>query len=202
VVGALALAIGRPGAQATASLGIVAELGGEWRTWPGGRIDRLIRLDLAIQDGFSGGALVNAAGQLAGMNTSGLARAAAIAIPSVTVTRIAEQLLSGGTVARGYLGCAMQPVRIPPKSVDALGLPSAVGLLIVSIESAAPAESAGLMVGDIMVSLAGSHVHDPMDVLAIMNASRAGSTVTARLVRGGQLVELPVTLGERPRRRR
>jgi S1-C subfamily serine protease len=201
-VGQLVLAVGRPGPSATAALGLVAEVGGEWRTWPGGVIDRLIRLDLTVQDGYSGSGLFDAEGRWIGVNTSGLARAAAITIPGATVTRIATQLLEGGAVARGYLGCAMQPVRVPPSAVAAHALPSAVGLLIVSIETASPADAAGLLVGDIVVSLAGTHVHDPMDVLAIMNATRAGTTITARLVRGGEVTERPVVLGERPRGRR
>jgi S1-C subfamily serine protease len=201
-VGQLVLAVGRPGPSVTAALGIVAELGGEWRTWPGGRIDRLMRTDLVIQDGFSGSALVSATGALVGLNTSGLARSAAIALPATTVARVAAQLADQGPVERGWLGCALQPARLAPAVLQATGVTGEVGLLVMGVERDGPAEKAGLLVGDIVVALGGARVHDPMDVLAIVNGNGAGTTLTARVVRGGAIAELPVTLGARPRRGR
>src|SRR6185503_1212907 len=111
--GSVVLALGRPGTSVTASLGIVSAVGGEWRTWQGGRIDRFVRLDLAIYDGFSGGPLVDALGRVLGLNTSGLSRSAGVTIPVATVDRVTEQLLAGGRVRRGFLGVGTQPVRLP-----------------------------------------------------------------------------------------
>lgn len=201
-VGQLVLAVGRPGPSVTAAMGIIAELGGEWRTWPGGRIERLVRTDLVIQDGYSGSALVNAAGAIVGLNTSGLSRSSAIALPATTVQRVAAQLLDRGPVERGWLGCALQPARLTPAVQQATGLTGDVGLLVMGIETDGPAEKAGLLVGDILVALGGVRVHDPMDVLSIVNGNGMGTTLTARVVRGGALHELPVTLGARPRRGR
>jgi S1-C subfamily serine protease len=118
-VGRLVLALGRPGPQITASLGIISAVGGEWRTWQGGRIEHFLRLDLAIYDGFSGGPLVEAGGRVLGLNTSGLSRAMALAIPAATVDRVADQLLASGRVGRGYLGLAVQPVQLPARLREA-----------------------------------------------------------------------------------
>ena len=197
-VGRLVLAVGRPGdGGATASLGIISALGPEWRTWHGGRIDRFVRLDLAIYDGFSGGPLVDAAGRVLGVNTSGLARGAAIAVPAATVERVAGQLLEKGRVARGYLGLGMQPARLPDALRQSLGLPGEGALLVVSVESGGPADRGGILLGDVLVALDGTYVQEPGDVLALLGPERVGSTMTARLVRGGVEVTRTITVGER-----
>ena len=197
-VGRLVLAVGRPGdGGATASLGIISALGPEWRTWHGGRIDRFVRLDLAIYDGFSGGPLVDAAGRVLGVNTSGLARGAAIAVPAATVERVAGQLLEKGRVARGDLGLGMQPARLPDALRQSLGLPGEGALLVVSVESGGPADRGGILLGDVLVALDGTYVQEPGDVLALLGPERVGSTMTARLVRGGVEVTRTITVGER-----
>ena len=197
-VGRLVVAVGRPGeGGVTASLGIVSALGPEWRTWNGGRIDRLVRLDLAIYDGFSGGPLVDASGKIFGLNTSGLARGAAVTIPRATVERVAAQLLERGRVARGYLGLGMQPARLPAALRQALALPGEGALLIVSVESGGPADAAGVLLGDVLVSLDGSYVQEPADVLALLGPERVGKEVVARLVRGGAEITRTITVGER-----
>src|SRR4029078_8355526 len=103
------------------SLGIVSAVGGEWRTWQGGTIDTFVRLDLAVYDGFSGGRLVDAQGRVIGLNTSGLARPTAVTVPASSVARVMAQLLSPGHVARGWLGIATQPVRLPAALQRTLG---------------------------------------------------------------------------------
>jgi len=196
-VGRLVLAVGRPGASATASLGLVSAVGGEWRTWQGGTIDRFVRLDLAIHDGFSGGALVEAGGRVLGLNTSGLARAAAVTIPAGTVDRVLDQLLAGGRVRRGYLGVASQPVRLPDSLRRALGLEQRTGLVVVSVEPDGPADRAGLLLGDVVIGLDGTAVGDPADVLAVLGGDRIGKPLAVRVVRAGAVAELSVTVGER-----
>jgi S1-C subfamily serine protease len=200
-VGHLVLAVGRPGPDVTASLGVVSAVGGEWRTWQGGRIDRFVRLDLAIYDGFSGGALVEAGGRVLGINTSGLARATALTIPTSTVDRVTDQLLSGGTVARGYLGIASQPVRLPEGLQRSLGLESDIGLVIVNVEPDGPAGRAGVLLGDVLLALDGTSVRDPSDVLAALGSERVGKPLAARLLRGGQPVTVSITVGQRPQAR-
>jgi S1-C subfamily serine protease len=196
-VGRIVLALGRPGTDVTASLGLVSVSAGEWRTWRGGKIDRFIRLDITIHDGFSGGPLIDAGGSVVGINTSGLARGQPITIPNVTVRRVVEQLLTKGRVARGYLGLAMHPVRLPQELVAALGLTGRAGLMLVSVESGSPGAAAGLVLGDIIVEFDGHAVRDPVDLLAALGPESVGHTVRARVIRAGAVRDLEITVGER-----
>ena len=196
-VGQLALALGRPGDAVTASLGVVSAVGDEWRTWHGGTVDRFVRLDVAIYDGFSGGPLVSAAGEVLGINTSALARAAALTIPASTVTRVAEQLLAGGRVRRGYVGLGMQPVRLPEGLVKSHRLPRDTGLMVVTVEPGGPGDQAGVLLGDVVVALDGTPVTDPAEVLAMLGGDRVGRELAARIVRAGQPTEVTITVGER-----
>jgi S1-C subfamily serine protease len=201
-VGQLVLALGRPGAAVTASLGIVSAVGGEWRTWQGGTIDRFIRLDLAVYDGFSGGASVDAAGRVIGINTSGLARATAVTVPASTVTRVLNQLLTRGHVARGWLGIASQPVRLPAALQRSLGIEAEAGLVVLSVEPDSPADRGGVSIGDILLALDDRPVRDPGDVLAALGGDRIGRPIALRVARGGRAESLTVTVGERPRAHR
>ena len=200
-VGQLALVLGRPGPAVTASLGIVSAVGGEWRTWQGGAIDRFIRLDVAVYDGFSGGPLVDAGGRVVGVNTSGLARAAALTVPVSTVARVAGQLLTSGHIARGWLGIATQPVRLPANLRRELGLDTEVGLVVVNVEPQSPAERGGVLIGDIVVAVGERAVSDPADVLAALGGERIGQPLVLRVARGGKDERVTVTVGERPRGR-
>jgi S1-C subfamily serine protease len=199
-VGRLVLAVGRPGTQVTASLGIVSAVGGEWRTWRGGRIDRFVRLDLSVYDGFSGSPLVDASGQVLGLNTSGLSRAAALALPNTTVNRIVDELIQRGRIVRGYFGIAVQPVRLPEPMRRQLGLDARVGLVIISLESDGPANRAGLLLGDIITGLDDRDVADPSDILGFLASETIGKEVGFRIVRAGAGKTVPVTVGERPSR--
>jgi S1-C subfamily serine protease len=200
--GSIVLAVGRPGAGVTASLGLISAVGGEWRTWQGGRIDRFVRLDLAIYDGFSGGALVEAGGRVLGLNTSGLARGMPLTIPAATVDQVAERILKGGRLTRGYLGLASQPVRLPDGLRQALHLAGDFGLVVVNVEPNGPADRAGVLLGDILVALDGNPVTDPRDVLAALTPEKVGQAIRVRLLRGGQPTDLSVTVGQRPTSRR
>jgi S1-C subfamily serine protease len=198
-VGQLVLALGRPGASVTASLGIVSAVGGEWRTWQGGTIDRFVRLDVAVYDGFSGGPLIDAAGRVVGVNTSGLARATALTVPSGTVSRIAGQLLARGHIARGWLGIATQPVRLPPPLQRSLGVETDAGLVVVNVEPDSPADRGGVLIGDVLLALDDRAVREPGDVLAALAGDRIGTPIALRVARGGRAERLTVTVGERPR---
>jgi S1-C subfamily serine protease len=200
-VGQLVLALGRPGASVTASLGIVSALGGEWRTWQGGTIDQFVRLDVAVYDGFSGGPLVDATGRVAGINTSGLARATALTVPASTVSRVTAQLLSRGHIARGWLGIATQPVRLPAALQRSLGTEATVGLVVVNVEPDSPADRGGVSVGDILLAVDERPVSDPGDVIAALGGDRIGHAIPLRVARGGRAEGLTVTVGERPRGR-
>jgi len=200
--GNLVLAVGRPGTSLTASLGVVSAVGAEWRTWQGGRIDRFVRLDLAIYDGFSGGPLVEAGGRVLGINTSGLARGMPLTIPASTVERVADQILAGGRLGRGYLGLASQAVRLPEALRQAFQLTGDFGLVVVNVEPGGPAERGGVLLGDILVALDGIAVTDPRDVLAALTPERVGQAIKARVLRGGQPTDVSITVGPRPTTRR
>jgi S1-C subfamily serine protease len=201
-VGRVVLAVGRPGSSVTASLGIVSAVGGEWRTWQGGKIDRFVRLDLSVYDGFSGGPLVEAGGRVLGINTSGLTRASAITIPATTVDRVAGELVKKGHVTRGYLGLAVQPVRLPEPMRRELGLAGTMGLVVINLEAGGPADRAGLLLGDIITGLEGNEVSDPSDILTFLGPERVGQQASLHIVRAGQTRPATITVGERPRKER
>jgi S1-C subfamily serine protease len=181
-------------------MGAISALGGAWRTWAGGQIDSFIRPDLTLYPGFSGGPLVSGEGRIVGLNTSGLSRAMPLAIPTNTVNRVIEQLLSKGRVARGYLGVGLQPVRLPASLVQTAGLSGDVGLIVVSTESGSPAEQAGLFVGDVLVSLNGKQVKDPRDVQSALGPESVGTSVPVQVLRAGKVEQVNVAVGERPQK--
>jgi S1-C subfamily serine protease len=199
-VGALVLAVGRPGdTGVSASLGLVSAVGDRWRTWSGGEIDRFVRLDLAVYDGFSGGPLVDADGRVLGMNCSALARGTPLTIPNVTVQRVVDALLTRGHVARAYLGVAMQPARLTRSLAERLQLgDDARGVLVIMVESDSPADRGGLLVGDVILSAAGSSVAEPQDVAELLGTERVGAALELSVVRGGERKTITVTVGERP----
>jgi S1-C subfamily serine protease len=196
-VGSLVLAVGRPGASVTASLGAISAVGGEWRTWQGGRIERFVRLDLAIYDGFSGGPLVDAAGRVLGLNTSGLTRSAPVTIPVSTVDRVADELLAKGHIRRGYAGLAVQPIEIPERLVREQNLPADTALLVVAVEQGGPADRSGILIGDVLVALDGGPLREPMDLLAGLSGR---DPIEIRLIRGGTAHTVSLTPGDRPQR--
>ena len=197
-VGELVIALGRPGPKLTASWGVMSSVAGAWRTWRGGEIDSLLRLDVSIYDGFSGGPLIDAAGRVLGINSSGLARGAAVTIPVATVERPVGELLERGTIRRAYLGIGTQPVRVPQSLARRLELKNTVGLLIASVEPGGPADRDGVLLGDVLLALDGADVSDPTDVLAQLGGDRVGRPIAALVIRGGQVQTLQVTPGERP----
>lgn len=202
-VGSMVLAVGRTDERgASASFGIISAAGAAWRTWRGGQIDQLLRLDLAIYLGFSGGALVDIQGHILGINTSGLARGAGVAIPASTVNRVVDALLAKGRIARGYLGVGTQPVRLPDALQATLVPPTDTGLIVLSVESSGPAGRAGLLIGDIVFALDGAPLRDTDDVQKVLGPERIGQLVTASIIRGGASRELMITVGERPQKGR
>ncbi len=208
-VGQLALAIGRPGDAITAALGVVSAVGPAWRSWHGGEIDQFVRLDVSVYDGFSGGPLVDASGRVLGINTSALARAAAVTVPATTVDRVLDQLLAGSRVRRGYLGIGTQPVRLPDTVQAQLG-GQQTALMLVAIEPSAPAEQGGLLLGDVLVALGSRATEDVDDVLAALSSSTTGGSgagadmigqmLDARVLRAGELRTVTVTVGDAPAR--
>lgn len=198
-VGHLVLAVGRSGEGVSASMGVISALGGAPRRWCSGQIDQLLRLDLTLYPGFSGGPLVDASGSVIGINTYG-PRRMVLAIPASTVNRVVDQLLELGRIARGYLGLGMQPVRLPDNLKSKLNLPTPGGVIVVNVEPNGPADRSGVLIGDVLVGLNGTPVSDTGDVQAGLGPESVGQTVSVSIIRGGALVEGAIVVGERPHR--
>ncbi len=197
-LGQLVLALGRPSAEGIqASLGVVSAIGGPVRTAHGGLLESYLRTDATPYPGFSGGPLVDTAGRVLGLNTSGLGRGAAITIPAALAWEIASTLAQHGHVRRGFIGVRSQPAPITPAQQKALGREQASGLLLVGVEDHSPAEKGGLLVGDIIVALGGKPVVDPDELLAALVGDVVGKPTAFEILRGGQPITLSVTVGER-----
>ena len=201
-VGHLVIAVGRSHlGDLAASTGVVARLGGPWRTWRGGQIDQLLRPDITLYRGQSGSALVNVRGEVLGMNTGALARMAAITVPASTVDRVITELLEHGHVRRAYLGIAMQTVALPDTVRAKLKLESATGLLVMHVESEGPGSKAGLMVGDLMIRIQDKVAADLSSLQEALAGKRPEQTVKLTIIRGGEERGVDVTLGDRPSRK-
>ena len=193
-VGALALAVGRPGPSATASFGIVSATPADWRTWDGTRLDRVARLDLNIYDGFSGGALVDASGALMGMNSSALARGAAVALPTAVVDRVLDELLTRGHTRRPFIGVAVQPVVLGTAQSEGS---EEIALLVTSVAANSPAHVAGLLVGDVLLRVSEKPLRRPTDLRDLLTEAGAGAVVTLDILRGGKATTVSITPAER-----
>jgi S1-C subfamily serine protease len=194
-VGNLALAIGRPGRTARASLRSVGVLGGAVRTPHGGKLDHYIESDRQIPRGFAGGPLIDADGAVIGMNTRTLMRGADIAVPVATLRRVVDELKVHGGVRRGYLGVGAYPATLPAALQQLVGRDH--GALVASVEDGGPAATAGILVGDIIVDVDGTPITGP-DSLRLTLGDRPGAQVKITVLRGGAKQEIAVTLGSKP----
>ena len=193
-VGHLALTLGRPTGNVMATLGIVSALKQDWRTPAGGQFDYYLQTDALMYPGFSGGPAVDAAGKFIGMNTSAVLRGITLTVPVGTLHRVVETLLAHGHVRRGYLGVSAQIVRLPAGL--ATQLDQETGLLLGSVEADSPAERGGLFMGDTVVAVDGQPVRHLDDLLALLSGDRVGRSAPIRIVRGGQVSEVRVVIGE------
>jgi len=197
-LGQIALALGRPSPDGIeASLGTVSAIGGPIRTGRGGMLERYLRTDSISYPGFSGGPLVAADGTILGLNTSGLANGAALTVPADIAWRIADTLVQHGRIRRGYLGIRSQAVDLPEASQKALKREQAVGLLIMGIEKESPAAKGGLIVGDILVGVAGEPILHHDELFARLNGEVVGKSTPIDILRGGQPQTLNVLIGEK-----
>ena len=195
--GEIVLSVARRGGDGlAAAYGIVSAIGGPWRTWTGARIDRELSLDLNPFPGFSGGPIVNASGQVLGMALSGRGRSAAV-IPTSTINRIVDQLLKHGRAVRGYIGVGVQPVAFPESARQALGI-GGRGLLVTAIAPGTAAEDAKLTLGDVIVAIDGKPLRTGSDLQWLLDSESVGKPVSLGIVRGGQLLNVAVTVREKP----
>jgi S1-C subfamily serine protease len=194
--GAVALAIGADGTGgASARLGLVNLAGAEWHSSRGGLIDRRIVLDLRLARHEEGGPVFDAAGACLGMSTFG-PRGQVIAIPTATIARIVPQLLGNGRIARGWLGVALQAVAVPDALREAAGQSS--GLMVMSVVAGGPAAQAGIVAGDIVLSVDGTSTHRFRKLARHFGSDSIGRNADLRLIRSGTVITVPTTIAERP----
>ena len=197
-LGQIALALARPSRKGLeASLGTVSAVAGPVRTGRGGMLERYIRTDSISYPGFSGGPLVAADGTILGLNTSGLSNGPAITIPADIAWSIADTLAKHGQIKRGYLGIRSQTVDIANNSQEALKRQQATGLLVMSVEKDSPAAKGGLIVGDILVAVAGNPVLHHDELFTRLNGDVVGKSAPIEILRGGQPQTLNIVIGER-----
>lgn len=197
-VGHLALAVGRPGPGGPmATIGIISAVGGPSRTWRGGRVEEWIRTDAVLYPGFSGGPLVNVSGQMLGLNTSFLSQTTSIAIPTSIISATVASLLQHGKVRRGFLGITSQMVALPERLQQRFNIRQDTALLIFSVQPNGPADKSGLMMGDILIRIDAESIHDSDDLQGALTRIGVGRATTLGIVRGGEIRDVSVTVGER-----
>lgn len=195
-VGTLVMAVGRPWAiTPQATLGTVNAVGQIHSRRAGGI--QLIHTDVTMLPGFSGGPLIDAAGDVAGINTSGLLRMANITIPIDQVRSVSADILAYGYVRSGWIGVTVQPVTLP---VDARAETeeSESGLLVSGIAEGSPAAGAGLLLGDILVSVAEGPLGDATDLKHALGGDQIGQALDFGILRGGSRQTISITPVERP----
>src|SRR6266849_3959525 len=178
--GALALVVGRTRASG-----------------PGAALVPYIRLDLALQPTAVGGAAVDAHGKVFGIATPRFGRFGVIAVPAATVNRVVDVILQKGRVPRGYLGVGLQPVRLPEALRQSLNRAEKTAAIVLEVEPESPAHKAGIVIGDILVSLEGKPVTRLEDVQSHLSGENIGKTLVAKIVRGGATQDLNIVVSER-----
>ena len=200
-IGDPVLAIGNPfGVGQTVTSGIVSALGRSGLHI--NTFENFIQTDAAINPGNSGGALVDAQGNLIGINTaiysrSGGSMGIGFAIPASTAKMVLDQIVKSGAVTRGWIGVEVQ--EITPALAESFKLGDTRGTLIAGVLRGGPADRAGVKPGDVLVSVNNSTVSDPQNMLNVVAALQPGSSATMKLRRQAQSLELNVVVGRRPK---
>jgi serine protease DegQ len=199
-VGDVVLAIGNPfDVGQTVTMGIVSALG---RTNLGiNTFENFIQTDAAINQGNSGGALVDSNGNLVGINTAIFSRTGGsigigFAIPSTLVVQVMDQLIKTGKVVRGYFG--VEPEDLTPELDEVLKMPKSEGVVLKGVQRSSPAGKAGLEPGDVMLTINGQPVRNSRAMLNQISQLPPGTAARVRVAREGKEVEVQVTVGERP----
>jgi S1-C subfamily serine protease len=197
--GHLTLVVGRTRASGpVAALGAVSLAVAERRHWGGTTLSPYIRLDVGLQPTAVGGAVVDARGSVVGIATPKFARFGAIAIPAATVNRVIDMLLSKGHIPRGYLGVGLQPVRLPADLSQRTHRKGNTATIVLDVAPDGPAYKAGILIGDLLLSLDGHEVLHPGDVHSILSSESVGKTFVAQLLRGGELRDVRIGVTDRP----
>lgn len=196
--GSLVLVVGQTRASGPiAALGVVSLSAKERRSWGGTTWRPYIRLDVGLQRTAVGGAVLDAEGKIVGMATPRFAGFGALVLPASAVNPIVEALLKSGNVPRGYLGVGLQPVRLPDSFRQKLSLTQKTGVIALEVVADGPAGKAGILVGDIFVGIGGNAVQHLGEIHAQLGASEVGKKIQARLIRGGEIREVAIEVGQR-----
>jgi len=195
-VGEIAVALARSWSNAiTATIGLVSVIGGPLPTGRRREIEQVIRTSAPMHEGFAGGALLGADGRLLGVTTAASIRGLGVVIPAGIAWNTAADLLRRGTLKRGYLGIAAQAVSVSDRQTGAAGADRA--LLVVAVKPGTPADEAGLLVGDLLLSLDGHPLSSPDELFDLLVGERVGKSVAVTLLRGAALTDIPVAVAER-----
>lgn len=203
-VGDVVFAIGNPfGVGQSVSMGIVSAKGrGEMPFGYMAKYEDFIQTDAAINQGNSGGALVDAEGRLIGINQSIVSRSGGsagvgFAIPSNLARSVVEGMSANGKIARGYLGVNMQP-EITPELAKAFGLPDTSGVLVVEVMANSPAARSGVERDDVIVEFNGKKVSDRRNLRLMVSQVTPETKATLKVIRDGKEKNLTVTIGAQP----
>jgi S1-C subfamily serine protease len=196
--GSITLVVGRTRASGpVAALGVVSLVAPERRTWMGVALAPYIRLDVGLQPTAVGGVVIDAQGRANGVATTKFARFGAIAIPAHTVSAVVDTLLEKGRIPRGYLGVGLQPVRLPEALRQSLGRNEKTAAIVLDVEPRGPAHKAGMVIGEILVSLGGRQVAQLEDIQSQLHGEAIGKPVAVKFIRGGGIQEVTILIGER-----
>ncbi len=198
--GNLTMVVGRTRASGpVAALGVVSLVAGERRSWTGASLTPYVRLDIGLQPTAVGGAVVDAQGHIVGIATPRFARFGAIIIPALHVNRVVDTLLQKGHIPRGYFGIGLQTVRLPEALRNSLQRKEKTGAIILEVEPGGPADKAGIVIGDVLVSLGGQSIVRFEEVQSHLQPENIGKTLAAKIVRGGAVQDVSIAVAERPR---
>jgi len=197
--GSLTLVVGRTRASGpVAALGVVSLVAPDRRTWTGASIVPYIRLDVGLQPTAVGGAVIDAHGRTVGLATPLFARFGAIAVPASSINKITDTLLQKGRIPRGYLGVGLQPVRLPDALRDKLQWNEKTAAIVMDVHPGGSADKAGIVIGDILISMDGQPVTGLEDVQSHLAGEAIGKTLPLKFVRGGAIQAGSIVVAERP----
>jgi S1-C subfamily serine protease len=184
--GSLAVTVGRNEGHSLVASGVVAAAGPAWRSMRGGDIDARIELDLHLRRAAEGGLALDVSGTAIGMAVRGPRQT--LVIPSATIERVAAKLASDGRIARGYLGLALQPVRVG----------EGVGAMVMDVETGGPGAAAGVHQGDVIVAWNGKPLEGVRALRRALGPDSVGTTAEVSILRGGNPSKVHLTIAERP----
>ena len=202
VVGQLAIAVGNPlGFECTVTAGVVSALGRSLRGQAGRQIDDVLQTDAALNPGNSGGPLVNSQAQVIGVNTATImgAQGLCFAVAANTALFVATEILRHGVVRRSHLGVGAQTVGIPRRIVRALERGPETAARVFTVETGSPADAAGLISGDLLLSIDDAPLTGVYHLHRLLTADRIGKAAAIKVLRFGKVVDLTAIPSERPR---